>query len=116
MAMSLLPDSIKELPNDYVGICGSVALIAMGVMFFYFIVSGTKANLKSKFISLDPNSGNCIPVMKEISAQAPFYATAEGYWLGESEFDFNRVQYYLTLNKFAATEEIYSEMVRLNYA
>ncbi len=111
MVSSLIPDSIKELPGEYVMWAGSLALLVMGTMFFYFVVMGTKINLSSKFISLDETSGNCLRVTKEITGQVPYYASSDGYWLGEPGFQYNKVQYYLTLNKFSADSAQYEEMV-----
>ncbi len=113
MIMSLIPDSIKELPPKYVMRVGTLALVVMAAMFAYFTADGTMVNLKSKFISLEADAGNCEVVSKEITGQGPFYATSDGAWMGDSKFQYNLVQYLLTLNKFQADMKDYSAMVRL---
>ncbi len=111
MIMSLIPDSIKELPPQYVMKVGAVALVAMAVMFSYFTAQGTIVNLKSKFISLEEDAGNCQIVSKEITGQGPYSATSDGVWMGDTDFKYSNVQYLLTLNKFYADMSEYSKMV-----
>ncbi len=113
MIMSLIPDSIKELPPQYVMKVGAVALVAMAVMFSYFTAQGTIVNMKSQYISLEADAGNCEVVSKEITGQGPFYATSPGVWMGDPNFSYNYVQYLLTLNKFQADLKEYSAMVCL---
>ncbi len=111
MIMSLIPDSIKELPPEYVMRVGSVALLAMAAMFVYFTADGTMVNLKSKYISLEADAGNCQVVSKEITGQGPFYGTSQGAWMGDPDFRYNYVEYLLTLNKFQADMKDYTTMV-----
>lgn len=65
--------------------------------------------MKAKFISLDPNSGICSEVPRQVDGS--FVATYDGHWIGSPAFVYNKAMYILTLSSFEANNEQYSEMM-----
>lgn len=109
-----IPDeSIKGLPTMYMYIMGALAYAAVAVTFCYFAYTVYQSGITSRFLSLDPTSGNCIDVKKPITAN--FIADKNGVWLGDDGFDYSRAWYKFNMVNSFLTYADYAFIMDLKF-
>jgi hypothetical protein len=104
---------VRTLPKTYMYTLGAVSYLIFATLFSIFFVTTYQSNLKSSFISLDPNSGQCNEVPSSVSGS--YYATIHGEWQGNSNFLYTDAPYYFIFSDMSTTlKNFQSEMSLLN--
>ncbi len=82
----------------------------MVAIFVSFFVRGYRATVNAKFISLQTNAGDCVPVT--MPATGTFVGTIDGYWEGNPNFLPQRGIFSLDLVEFKTTNEEFRNIMQ----
>ena len=82
---------------------------AMIAFFIFFVYQSYDSDQSTKYISLDPTSGQCTAVPTEVNGV--FLGTNYGFWTGNSNFRYDKAIYSLTLINFKGTINQYQDMM-----
>ena len=102
---SIIPvPSLKDLDQKYVVGFTTFMVMLMLSSFFYFFAITFISNLKYENLSIDNNSGACVPVTKSITGN--FYGTYYGYWIGYTDYF-----YSFTFDKLKVTDSEFTSYI-----
>ena len=104
-------DAIRDLPKIYMYAFGFIAEFGALALFIYFVQDGYFTGLKSKYISLDPSSGNCVEVVKSVSGV--YSADENGTWVGHPGYSYSRSLYALNLVDASVLQSDYENIMLL---
>lgn len=73
----------------------------------FFCVLGYHSATTQKFLSLDPNAGDCTPVLRVVDNS--YYADNNGYWSGSVSYKSSLALYQVVLRNFEGNTRQYED-------
>lgn len=82
-------------------------------VFLYFLVTDYHDNRRERFLSLESSAGECEAVLRPMDGV--YMIDTNGYWQGETYFDYAKGIYSLSFNNFLGSEEDFAELITAGY-
>ena len=102
-------DSIRELENVYMYIFGFLAYAAGICLFCFFFSQCYSDSRDNAFVSLQIDAGDCIRVLHPVTGH--WLISQDGFYEGDSLFQYSLAIYSLKLANFEASEDNYGEIM-----
>lgn len=106
---NLLLGAIGDLPTSLKYLLGTLGYMLLMAFFLYFLIDGYVKTKNARFMSLDPNSGDCTEVPVSITQNV--YADYEGVWNGDNSFRAQDAIYQLTVTNFQRSTKQYEDFM-----
>jgi hypothetical protein len=103
--------AIKDLPIFFMYSMGAFAYVLSITCFIYFIVVGYQSGVNTKFIALSGSTGDarCEPIPRGITGT--YYATVDGYWSGENNFQYSNAIYTFDMFNYQSTTDQFRHLM-----